>query len=216
MDERRELVPPRAPAGGAAPPSTARLAFRLCVGGTALTAQWCAAALRAVDELPPGGQGQGDDGAGPDAAGARAVLVGALSSALRWRPPLARLEDAALRARRASGRGLGLLSNVPGARFARRRYARARDGLAARLAAWAEEGAREERAGRRLARRVTPVVFELAAARFAESPELRLVIEQQSEGLAASSIGELRARAEHADGAVERAIRRVLRRPPRP
>jgi hypothetical protein len=212
MDDRSELVPPPAPLESPARPSTARLVFRLAVGGTELTGEWLAAALRALDELPaPAGEPPGADG-----GGARAVIVGALSSAMRWRPPPAPIAGAAHRAAEAARRGLGLLADVPGARFARRRYTRARERLAARLRVWAEEGAREERAGRRLARRATPALFELAAARFAESPELRLVIEQQSEGIATSSVAELRARAEEADGTVERTWRRVFGRPRRP
>jgi hypothetical protein len=214
MDERRELVPPPPPAAAdaATPPSTPRLVFRFAVGGTALFGEWLGAALRAIDELPPPpGEPPAADG-----RGARTVLVGALSSAMRWRPPLAPLQDAAHRAGRASRRGLGLLARLPGAGLARRRWARAQDRAVARVRLWAEEGAREERAGRRLARRATPAFIELAAARFADSPELRLVIEQQSEGLAASSVAELRARAEQADGAVERVVRRVLHRPRRP
>ena len=210
MDARRELVTPQADAGPGRP-STARLAFRLALGGTELAGEWLGAALRALDELPPpAGEAPVANG-----GGARAVVVGALSSAMRWRPPPAPLPGAVQRARRVARRGLGLLANLPGGPTVRRRYARARADLAARAAAWAEEGAREERAARRLASRAAPAFFELAAARFAESPELRLVIEQQSEGIATASVGELRARAEHADGAVERVMRRMLRRPPR-
>jgi hypothetical protein len=209
MDARSELVPPPGDAPGR--PSVGRLVFRLAIGGTTLAGEWLGAALRAIDELPP----PAVEPPAPDGGGARAVLVGALSSAMRWRPPPAPIPGAARRAGRVARRGLGLLANLPGGRLVRRRYARARADLAARTLMWAEEGAREERAGRRLARRAAPAFFELAAARFAESPELRLVIEQQSEGIAAGSIGELRARAEQADGAVERVMRRVLRRRPR-
>ena len=210
MDEHRQLTPPLAASDAPARPSTARLAFRLAVGGTTLAGEWLGAALRALDELPaPAGEATAD-------GGARAVLVGALSSAMRWRPSPAPVPGMARRAGRAARRGLGVLANVPGARAAGRRYVRARDQLAARARAWADEGAREERAGRRLARRAAPTFFELAVARLADSPELRLVIEQQSEGLAASTIGELRDRAEHADGAVERVVRRVLHRPRHP
>jgi hypothetical protein len=207
MDERRELVSPRAevarePLAG---PSTARLVFRFAVGGTALLGEWFGAALRAIDALPAAP----DEPAEVVPAGGRAVLVGALSSAMRWRPPPAPIAGAARRAG-------GLLAKLPGAGFARRRYARAHARVGARLRRWAEEGVREQRAGQRLARRATPAFFELAAARFADSPEVGHVIEQQSQGLAASSVAELRGRAAQADGAVERVARRVLRRRPPP
>ena len=97
-----------------------------------------------------------------------------------------------------------------------RRYSRAQDELAAQLRRWAEEGSREERAGRRLARLATPSFIELAVARRADSPELKTVIEEQSGGLAASSVAELRERSEAADSVVERVVRRVLRRRPAP
>jgi hypothetical protein len=200
-----------APAAVREEPSPARLLFRFAVGGSGLIAEWLASALRAIDELPT----PPEAASGAVRADARAVLVGALSSALRWRPPLAPLEAAARNTSRAARRGLRLAGRLPGAGLARRRVERARGQVGARLRRWAEEGAREELAGRRLARLATPAFVELAVARFAESPELKVVIEQQSQGLAASSVGELRERSEHADRVVERVVRRVLRRPPR-
>jgi hypothetical protein len=201
-----------APAGAREEPSAARLLFRFAVGGSGLVAEWLASALRAIDETPTPPEAV----SGVVRADARAVVVGALSSAMRWRPPLTPLEAAARNTGRVARRGLRLASKLPGAGVARRRVARARGQVAARLRRWAEEGAREELAGRRLARLATPTFVELAVARFADSPELKLVIEQQSQGLAASSVGELRERSERADRVVERVVRRVLRRPRRP
>jgi hypothetical protein len=200
-----------APSGAREEPSPARLLFRFAVGGSSLLTEWVASALRAIDELPT----PPDAASGVVRADARAVLVGALSSAMRWRPPVAPLEGAARRTGRVARRGLRLAANLPGAGLARRRVERARGRVAARLRRWAEEGAREELAGRRLARLATPSFVELAVARFADSPELKLVIEEQSQGLASSSVAELRDRSENADRVVERVVRRVLRRPRR-
>jgi hypothetical protein len=210
MAEPGEPAPPAGagPADGPEEPSAGRLVFRFAVGGSSLLAEWLASALRAIDQLPV----PADAASVVVRANARAVLVGALSSAMRWRPPLAPLEAAARRTGRVTGRGLRLLARLPGAGLARRRYDRARARVAAQLVRWAEEGAREELAGRRLAHLATPSFFELAVARLADSPELKLVIEEQSSGLAASSVAELRDRSEHADRAIERVVRRVFRR----
>jgi hypothetical protein len=197
--------PPTATPGG---PSAARLVFRFAVGGSSLFGEWLASALRAIEELPP----PADAPTEVVRPGGRAVLVGAVSSAMRWHPPVAPLEAAARRTGRAARRGLGLVANLPGAGAVRRRYRHARGRVAAHLEAWADEGAREELAGRRLARRATPSFFELAVSRLADSPELKVVIEEQSQGIAASSVAELRDRSESADGAVERVMRRVLGR----
>jgi hypothetical protein len=210
MADGGELLPPpgATPTGARPEVGTPRLLFRFAVGGSALLAEWLGSALRAVDELPAPGEVEPPVARAPG----RAVLVGAASSAMRWRPRLGPLETAAREAGRAGRRGLRFLANVPGAGAVRRRAARAQEAVAARLQCWAEEGAREERAGRRLARLATPSFFELAVARLAESPELKLVIAEQSEGLAKSSVGELRERSEHADRVVEKVVRRVLRR----
>jgi hypothetical protein len=187
---------------------TARLIFRFVVGGTELATQWLGAALRAVDEQPTAVAEPAD----VVEISARAVVVGALSSALRWRPRAAPLHAAARSTALATRHGLRLLGRVPGAGLVRRRYRRLRADAAVQVRQWAEEGAREQLAGRRLARRATPGLIELAVARVADSPELRTVIEEQSEGLATHSVAELRERSHDADRAVERLVRRVFRR----
>jgi hypothetical protein len=209
MDEQGVTAPPsEAPgAGGPSELGTARLIFRFAVGGSALLAEWVGTALRSIDRLPP------VDGEEPVAipTGARTVVVGALSSALRGWPRGAPIGVSG-RAGRLARRGLRVLAILPGADLARRRLTSVRAAATAPLRRWAEEGAREELAGRRLAGLAAPRFFEAAVAHVADSPELRLVITQQSEGLAASSVAELRDRSQAADGAVERAVRRVLRR----
>jgi hypothetical protein len=144
---------------------------------------------------------------------ARSVVVGAMSSAMRWRAPTAPLQAASESAALATRRGLRVLARVPGARFVERGARALRSGAADQVRRWAQEGAHEELAGRRLARQATPGFVELAIARLSESPELRSVIEEQSEGLAEHSVTELRERSHEADHAVERLVRRVFRRP---
>jgi hypothetical protein len=189
--------------------TSARLVFRFVVGGTALAGEWLAEALRALEELPPPAAASGGEAA---PAGKGAVLVGAVSAALRWRPPGARLEAASRGATLASRRGLRLLSRAPGAGLVTRHYRELRQEVDEQLRRWAEEGARESLAARRLARLATPSFFELVVGRLAQSPELRGVIEEQSAGLARSSVEELRGRSEVADRVVERFVRRLIHR----
>jgi hypothetical protein len=190
--------------------TSARLIFRFVVGGTALAEEWLAAALRALEELPPPESPTGTVEAAP--TGPRAVLIGAVSSALRWRPPAERLGPASRGAALVTRRGLRLLSRAPGGSYVQRHYRELRGELDEQLQRWAEEGARESLAGRRLARLATPSFFELVVGKLAASPELRGVIEEQSAGLAASSVAELRDRSEIADRVVERFVRRLLHR----
>jgi hypothetical protein len=209
MDGQDLVAPPADTSAASAPgdAGSARLLFRFAVGGSALLTDWIGTALREIDRLPT-----------PDGeetlfvpGRARTVVVGALSSVLRGRPRTTAAPPQSSRGRIAR-RGLRFLATMPGADLARRRLTRVRAAALAPLRRWAEEGAREELAGRRLARLAAPRFFEAAVAHLAESPALRLVIAQQSEGLAASSVAELRDRSQAADGAVERAVRRVLRR----
>jgi hypothetical protein len=189
-------------------PTPGRYLFRFVVGGAALAGDWVAAALRAIDQLSEPAEGRPalarDD--------ARAVVIGALSAALRWRMPKPRPRSVWRNAGRPIRTGRRILARLPGARLATRPYRRLQERIIVRLRRWGEEGAREDLAGRRLARVATPAFFELAVARLAQSPELKTVIEEQSEGLAASSVAELRERSEHADRTVEGVVSRLLRR----
>ncbi len=212
MSEPVDIVPrEEAPAGAPSEVSAARLVFRFAVGGTGLLVEWMGSALRVIDELPTPVDAPGVE---PGAYVGRAVVVGALSSAMRWRPPPTQLAKAARSTGRATRRGLRMLARLPGAGPCGGATAARAMSSAQQLRRWAEEGAREERAGRRLARLASPSFFELAVARLADSPQLKTVIEEQSGGLAASSVAELRERSELADRLVERVMRRVLRRRP--
>jgi hypothetical protein len=190
--------------------TSSRLIFRFLVGGTELAGEWLGAALRALEELPPPPTAQGRADVVPSHRVAD-VLVGALSSALRWRPPGGGVAAASRGAALATQRGLRLLSLVPGAGIVKRQYRDLRVGIDDQVRRWGEEGAREALAGRRLARLATPSFFELVMARLADSPELRGVIEEQSVGVAAASVAELRDRSEAADRAVQRVVDRIVR-----
>jgi hypothetical protein len=185
-----------------------RYLFRFVVGGTALTGDWLDAALRAIEQLSD----PTDEPPTLTRSDLRAVLIGALSAALRWRLPVAPRRSVWRAVGRPISNGARMLARVPGAGIATRPYRRLHDRVADRLRRWGEEGAREDRAGRRLARVAVPAFFELAVAYLAESPELRMVIQEQSEGLASSSVNELRDRSELADRLVERVVRRLLLR----
>jgi hypothetical protein len=196
------------PAGPENELSVVRLSFRFIVGGAALAGEWLGSALRAIDELPV----PAEDGPALARSDARAIAIGALSAALRWRPGSKRPAAASRLARGTLRTGARALALLPGSRLATRPYRRFRDRLVHRLRRWGEEGAREHRAGRRLARVAAPVFAELAVSRLADSPQLQKVIHEQSEGLAASSVNELRERSEAADRAVERTMGRLLGR----
>jgi hypothetical protein len=208
MEERLEIAGPEvAPAGGVRTELTpARLLFRFALGAGWLASEWLAAALRVVDELPAPADGPED----VVPIDARAVLAGAVSSALRRRRPRAVAPSTALR--RRGRQGLRLLTHLPGAGLVERRLDSFREAALIQFGQWAQEGARETLAGRRLARLAAPGLFELAVARLAQSPELRKLIAEQSQGLASSTVAELRQRSERADTLIEDFLRRILGR----
>jgi hypothetical protein len=84
------------------------------------------------------------------------------------------------------------------------------------VARWAAAGRREATDGRELARGVLTNVRENAFARVSESPDLKRVIREQSEGIAVTAVGELRDRSARADSLAEGAVRRLLGRRPEP
>jgi hypothetical protein len=190
--------------------SGARLLFRFGVGATELAGERLIAALQALDALLPGV----DDTRAPNGAlGLRDALLGALSALPGWaRDAMARGQVAVLPARDRIAQGRRLVSRLPGARRARRRYDNAIARARAQLGGWALAGRRERQAGRDLA--VTAIDFaahELVTS-VAESPELKRVIAEQSESLGRSAMTELREGAARGDSIAERAARRLLGR----
>jgi hypothetical protein len=184
--------------------------LRFAIGVAELGGEGLAAALRRfeaarvasppVDRLAP--------------ASGRHVLLGALCTAPDWLSRKLHPHPTLVPKPRPVGRWTRLMRRAPGVAQAHR-YAEAVGARAqAQLGRWAELGAREEQAGRDLARLAVGVMFENAMNRVAQSPELKQVIEEQSGGLTSSAMGELRESSARADQVVESVARRLLRRRP--
>ena len=200
----------------------ARLLLRFSLGAAELAGEGLARTLRllagaADGSAPP--QGADTDGAAAKADGPalRHVAIGALDAAPGWLRQVvehARLPGGAS-ARVLARRGSRLLDRLPGGRRLRADYAELRARATLQLERWAAVGQIEESAARALARATLDGLFELGAARLADSPALRRVIEEQSQGLTSSAIAELRDRSARADRAVEAIARRLTGRPSR-
>jgi hypothetical protein len=128
----------------------------------------------------------------------RASLLRAATSARWLAPPLAG-------ARR-------LARHLPGANRSVARWHAWRARRRVALARWAAAGQREEAASRAVAQEALTALRERALARVADSPDLKRVIHEQSEGIAVTAVNELRNRSARADRLAERAVRRLLGR----
>jgi hypothetical protein len=157
----------------------------------------------------------------PNVAPARRhAALGLLLEALelaRLAPPAvrARLSRATAGMRRFAPRLVGtrrLLGRAPGAAALNRGLRRRWSAAKSRLAAWTVAGMREETEARALARAALITMRERAIARVAESPDLKQVIRDQSEGIAVTAVAELRERSAEADALAEGALRRLLGR----
>ncbi len=78
------------------------------------------------------------------------------------------------------------------------------------LARWVELGRREEAESRILAFDALTVLRENMLARVSESPDVKNVIREQSEGIAVTAMGELRERSARADNLAERTVGRLF------
>jgi hypothetical protein len=189
--------------------SGARLLFRFSIGTTELAGERLIAALREFDSLMPD---LAAEGAPERVLRLRHALIGAVAALPAWaRTTLARRQAArSLHGRTARARDLA--SRLPGAGRLRRRTDELLARVEAQLVRWALAGRREELAGRALAdTAIREASHELVSA-VAESPELKRVIAEQSEGLGTSAMAELRERTASADALAERVTRRFLRR----
>ena len=128
----------------------------------------------------------------------RASLWRGAMSARRLAPPLAR-----------AGRIAG---HLPGATRSAAHWHAWRARRRAALARWGAAGQREEAASRAVAREALTALREKALARVADSPDLKRVIREQSQGIAVTAVTELRNRSARADRLAERAVRRLLGR----
>lgn len=126
----------------------------------------------------------------------RARWANLAASARQRAAPLARLR--------------GLVGRWPGMSRAMGRVQTLRNQGRQRLARWAELGRREEAASRLLAFDALTVLRENMLARISESPDLKSVIREQSEGIAVTAMSELRERSARADNLAERTVGRLF------
>jgi len=189
--------------------SAARLLFRFGIGTTELAGERLIAALRELDSVMPD---VAAEGAPERTLRLHHALLGAVTSLPAWaRVTLARRRAARSMSRRGAN-GRRLASRLPGADRIRQRYEMLLARVEAQLVRWALAGRREELAGRALAETaIREASHELVSA-VAESPELKRVIAEQSEGLGTSAMAELRESTARADALAERVTRRFLRR----
>ena len=104
----------------------------------------------------------------------------------------------------------GLVGRLPGMPRAMGRVRTFRNQGRQRLARWSELGRREEAASRLLAFDALTVLRENMLARISESPDLKSVIREQSEGIAVTAMSELRERSARADNLAERTVGRLF------
>jgi hypothetical protein len=81
---------------------------------------------------------------------------------------------------------------------------------------WIRLGQQEEARSRDLARVAVPDVVDEVLEYLAENPDLRDLIQEQSVGLAGEVVNSMREVTVTADDVLERVVRHVLRRQPRP
>jgi hypothetical protein len=142
-------------------------------------------------------------------------VLGALCAAPEWLSRRLHPHPSLVPVRRPGNRWVRLASRAPGVARARR-YATAVGARArTQVLRWAEAGVREEQQARGLARLAVEQMFASAMSRVAQSPELKTVIEQQSEGLTTSAMNELRESSARADRMVESVTGRLFGRRPR-
>ena len=103
-----------------------------------------------------------------------------------------------------------LVGRLPGMPSATDRLRAWRNQGRQRLVRWAELGRREEAASRILAFDALTVLRENMLARVSESPDLKSVIREQSEGIAVTAMSELRERSARADNLAERTMGRLF------
>jgi hypothetical protein len=126
------------------------------------------------------------------------------------RARLKRMAESARRRGAPLDRAGKLVGRLPGMAGAMGRLTAWRDRGRGQLARWADVGRREQAQSRVLAFDALTVLRENMLARVSESPDVKDVIREQSTGIAATAMGELRERSERADGLVERTVGRLF------
>ena len=190
--------------------------LRFVLGLTELTNERVGAVLSACSTVAPPAALE------PTTAGAalslRHAALGLLSDAVggvsrapalvraRWRRLAASAQQRAAPLDRL-GKLVGRLPGVP--RAVDRLHAWHSQGRK-RLASWAELGRREQAESRILAFDALTVLRENMLARVSESPDVKSVIREQSQGIAVTAMGELRERSARADNLAERTVGRFF------
>jgi hypothetical protein len=215
LDDLAEGLPP--PDVGS--PGVARLLLRFSMGLAGLARERIDAIL-AAPNLTAGTPATVEAGVGHGAFRsfdvALGLVLGAADSGARARPRLrSRWAQVIASARWLSAplvRACGLIGWLPGVprRAADLRAWRVREGR--RLARWASAGRRERAESRALARAALITARETILARIADSPDVKRVIREQSEGIAVTAVGELRERSAQVDDLAEGAVGRLLGR----
>lgn len=199
-------------------PETGRLLLRFGLGFVSLARERVDSIL-ATSSAP---EGPLPDRSLPDPQGAPAphhvglgLLLEALEAARRAPAWLGdRVAEPARRLGPTVGRARRLLDRAPGAARVARGLRAWRARAESRLGRWAAAGASEQAEGRALARAALTTLRERAFAGIAESPDLKQVIRDQSEGIAVTAVAELRERSARADSLAEGAVRKLFGRYP--
>ena len=190
--------------------------LRFVLGMAELTNERVAAVLAACTAVePPAPLEPTGAGAPLDLRHAALGLLADAVSGASATPALARARwrhMAASARRRAApldrvGKLVGRLPGVPRAMTRLRAW---RNQGQKQLARWAELGRREQADSRVLALDALTVLRENMLARVSESPDVRIAIREQSEGIAVTAVGELRESSARADNLAERTVGRLF------
>jgi hypothetical protein len=189
-----------------------RLLLRFGVGLAALTGERLLSGLRAISE-----------GRAPEAPPRASVIVPALrprhalfgaclAAPATLSRAAARLGPAVRSVGRLARRGRRVIDRLPGRQIAGRRLDAWRARAVLTVHRLAVVGREEEIESRVLAREAVRTIVRNTSGMIADSPELKRVIQEQSQGLAASAVTSLRVRSARADSVVESAARRLFGR----
>jgi hypothetical protein len=150
----------------------------------------------------------------------RHALLGALSDAAagasrvpaRLRRRWSRAAAATRRRAAAFHRAGKVMRRLPGVPGTVRRLQAWRDGKKIQLVRWTERGRRERAESRALAMNALTVLRENMVARVSDSPDVKRVIREESEGIAVTAVGGLREGSARADDLAEEAVGRLFGR----
>jgi len=191
------------------PMASGRLLFRFAIGIMQLSAQRFGSVLRAASATHP--PVPREAAAEARASRLRDVAIGSLAAIPGAVTELRSLVHArTLRLRRLARRYVRLRSDLPSIPRGLARLELWQARAVEQLDRLAESGQHEQAAGRTLAAGVVKRLIEGGAHEVAESPDLKRVIQEQSQGIAGAALTEIRNRSAQADDAAESLARRIL------